>query len=182
MLYERVNWITSIRCSAAAGHRVVGEQPVAQHGERINVHPLVLGEALPHTEHREEIPRHRPIQLCYRQRLKNRNANKWKAEHSLKETPFMTKFKFVTKTIILTFLRYLISFSQLNKNSDGSPDGTWVPWRSFLTKLRLPAQCSRTAASQQVFYSRGSHDLQKQTNVFIVTETMINKCRVQKRR
>lgn len=42
---------------------MVGEEPVAEHGEAVDVHPLVVGEALAHAQHGEEIPRHRPVQL-----------------------------------------------------------------------------------------------------------------------
>lgn len=61
---------TSVCCSVAIRPRVVGEEPMVQHGKGVNVHPLVLSEALTHTQHCEEIPWHRPIQLCYRHRLK----------------------------------------------------------------------------------------------------------------
>lgn len=60
---------TSISCDVAAGNRVVGEKPVAQHGKGVNIHPLVLSEALAYTQHGEEIPGHRPIQLRYGHRL-----------------------------------------------------------------------------------------------------------------
>ena len=60
---------TSVGHAVAVGNRVVGEEPMAQHGEGVDVHPLVLGEALAHTQHGEEISRHRSVQLRCRHRL-----------------------------------------------------------------------------------------------------------------
>lgn len=48
---------------------MVGEKPVAKHREGIDVHPLVVGETLAHTQHGEEIPRNCPVQLRYGRRL-----------------------------------------------------------------------------------------------------------------
>lgn len=42
---------------------MISEKPVAKHGEGVDIHPLVLGEALAHAKDSEEIPRHCPIQL-----------------------------------------------------------------------------------------------------------------------
>lgn len=42
---------------------MISEKPVVKHGEGVDIHPLVLGEALTHAQHSEEIPRHGPIQL-----------------------------------------------------------------------------------------------------------------------
>lgn len=42
---------------------MISEKPVAKHGEGVDVHPLVLSEALAHAQHGEEIPRNRPVQL-----------------------------------------------------------------------------------------------------------------------
>lgn len=42
---------------------MISEKPVAKHGEGVDIHPLVLGEALAHAQDSEEIPRHCPIQL-----------------------------------------------------------------------------------------------------------------------
>lgn len=61
---------TSVRRAVAVRNRVVGEQPVAQRGEGEDIHPLVLREALPHTQHREEVARHGAVQLRYRHRLR----------------------------------------------------------------------------------------------------------------
>ncbi len=63
-------YVTRVSCGVAIGNRVVGEKPVTKHGEGIDVHPLVVSEALAHTQHSEEISWHGAIQLCYRQRLK----------------------------------------------------------------------------------------------------------------
>lgn len=60
---------TRVRRAVAVGDGVVGEEPVAQHGEAVDVHPLVVGEALAHTQHGEEVPRHRPVQLRHHGRL-----------------------------------------------------------------------------------------------------------------
>lgn len=46
---------TGVSCAVAVGNRVVGEEPMAKHGKGVDVHPLVLGEALAHTQHGEEI-------------------------------------------------------------------------------------------------------------------------------
>lgn len=42
---------------------MIREKPVAKHGEGVDIHPLVLSEALAHAQDGEEIPRHGPIQL-----------------------------------------------------------------------------------------------------------------------
>lgn len=48
---------------------MVSEKPVAKRGEGVDVHPLVLGEALAHAQDGEEVPRHRPVQLGDGRRL-----------------------------------------------------------------------------------------------------------------
>lgn len=48
---------------------MISEKPVAKHGEGVNIHPLVLGEALAHAQDGEEIPRHGAVQLGYGWRL-----------------------------------------------------------------------------------------------------------------
>jgi len=63
---------TSVSCVVADGNGVVGEEPMAEHGKGVDVHPLVLGEALAHAQHGEEVPRHRPIQLRCRYRLRQK--------------------------------------------------------------------------------------------------------------
>lgn len=55
--------LTCVDCAVAIGNRVISEKPVAKHGEGVDIHPLVLSEALAHAEDSEEIPRHCPIQL-----------------------------------------------------------------------------------------------------------------------
>lgn len=77
---------TGVACGVAVGDRVVGEKPVAKHREGIDVHPLVVGETLAHTQHGEEIPRHCPIQLCYGRRL---------TEKTQAQTYLLTFFLFV---------------------------------------------------------------------------------------
>lgn len=72
---------TSVHCAVSAGNRVVGEEPAAQHGKRIDIHPLVLRESLAHAEHGEEVARHRAIQLCCGQRLRQ-------TKHGLKHKVF----------------------------------------------------------------------------------------------
>lgn len=48
--------LTCVDSRVAVGNRVIGEKPMAQHREGVDVHPLVLSEALTHTQHGEEIP------------------------------------------------------------------------------------------------------------------------------
>lgn len=38
---------------------------MSKHRKGVNVHPLILGETLAHTQHGEEISRNSSVQFCY---------------------------------------------------------------------------------------------------------------------
>lgn len=82
-----------------------------------------------------------------------------------------TKLRGTENNICMSLWCCLQLFLQQNANADGSPDGIWTPWRILLRRLRFPARCSRSAASQRAFCSGGSHVLQKQ-----IRDTKLQTC------
>lgn len=54
---------------------VVSEQPTLDHRESVHVHPLVLGVALTHTQHSEEVARYHPVHLSQWSWLMKRSLN-----------------------------------------------------------------------------------------------------------